>query len=72
MSWSRKDIIADIEKNQKIWEGAGYEPIDIDLPYWELRNAYTQQIYHISIMGHSNRSMALCSSNTPPPDTQQE
>jgi len=71
MSWSRKDIIADIKRNQKIWNDAGQEPIDITLPYWELRNTYTQRIYHNSLMGHGSRSMALDRANTPP-DTQQE
>lgn len=59
MSWSRKDIVADIEQENL--------DIDINLPYWELRSAYTQSIYHRALMGNNSRNFAkTCSARIPP------
>ena len=72
MSWCKKDIIAEIKKNQEIWRNAGYETIDLDLPYWELRKEYTQLIYSIAFHGSGSRSFGQQQANIPPPDINDE
>jgi len=68
MSWSRKDIIADIEKKQKDWINAGLKPIDITLPYWELKRAYKQRRHLVTGVGTGDWSPGV----SPPSNSETE
>ena len=59
MTWSRKDIIADIKKRKL--------DIDTSLPYWELRREYHQTIYRHSYLGSGSFEFAHGMSAKPPP-----
>ena len=69
MSWSRKDIIADIEKHKKDWNASGFT-IDTLLPYPELKSRYCQIKYSIAFHGSGIREVGIQSARKTPPDTE--
>jgi len=59
MTWSRKDIIADIQR-------CGYK-VDTSLPYWELRKEYCRTKYRTIYLGTGSFGAAHGAIENPPP-----